>query len=179
MVDATASVWFQCWTGTVVKFCDQPIDFLIGPIVDQVGFRQLWEGCFHGSGLFDGALFDALAVIRRQAGESFSKGVDIQEGNGKGADATAGASEFAGHFTQQGGRCPLEPVIGFLVQRRRAWRSLSCHGHSFHFDGEVDDEIALGRVEALVVDLDDPVALFLVKLQDPSVEVIALVGHVV
>jgi hypothetical protein len=33
-------------------------------------------------------------------------------------------------------------VIGFLVQRRRFWRRLSCHRHSFHFDGEVDDEIA-------------------------------------
>ena len=163
----------------LVKLCHQQVNLLIGPIVDQVGFRQLWEGYFHGSGLFDGALFYALAVIRLKAVESFSKGVDIQEGNGKEADATAGASKFAGHFSQQGGGCPLEPVIGFLVQRRRAWRSLSCHGHSFHFDGEIDDEIALGRVEALVVDLDDPVALFLVKLQDPSVEVIALVGHVV
>jgi hypothetical protein len=126
----------------LVKFCDQPIDLLIGPIVDQVGVRQLWEGCFHGSGLFDGALFDAMAVMRLKAGESFLEGLDIEEGDREGADATASTSELAGHCTEQGCVGPLEPVIGFLVQRRRIWRSLSCHGHSFHFDGEIDDEIA-------------------------------------
>jgi hypothetical protein len=126
----------------LVKLCDQPIDLLIGPIIDQVGAPQLWEGYFHGSGLFDGALFDAMAVIRLKAGESFSEGLDIEEGDRKGADAAAGTSELAGNCTEQGGVGPLEPVIGFLVQRRRVWRSLSCHGHSFRFDGEVDDEIA-------------------------------------
>ena len=125
-----------------MKFCGQAIDLLIGPIVDQVGVRQLGEGCFHGSGLFDGALFDAMAVIRLKAGESFLEGLDIEEGDRKGADTTAGAAELAGNFTEQGGVGSLEPVIGFLVQRRRIWRRLSCHGRLFHFDGEVDDEIA-------------------------------------
>ena len=99
----------------LVKLCHEPVNLLIGPIVDQHGAGQLGKGYFHRSGLFDGALFDALAVIRLKAVESFSKGLDIKEGDGKGADATAGASEFAGNFTQQGGGCPLEPVIGFLV----------------------------------------------------------------
>ncbi len=143
LVDATAPVCLQRWTGLMVKLCDQPVDLLIGPIVDQVGVRQLREGCFHCSGLFERLLLDALAVIRLKAGESFSEGLDIEEGDWKGADATAGASEFAGNFTQQSGGGPLEPVVGFLIERRRVGWS-SCHGGSFYFDGEVDDEIAFG-----------------------------------
>ena len=84
---------------------------------------ELWEGGFHCGGLFDGTLFDTMAVIRRKAGESLLEGLDVEEGDRKGADATAGAAESAGNFTQQSGGCPLKPVVGFLIQRRRVWRS--------------------------------------------------------
>ena len=84
-----------------------------------------------------------MAMLRLKASESFSEGLDIQEGDGKGADATAGASECAGNFTQQGGGGPLEPVVGFLIERRRVGWS-SCHGGLFYLDGKIDDEIALG-----------------------------------
>jgi hypothetical protein len=107
----------------MVKLCDQSIDFLIGPIVEKIGVSQLWEGGLHCGGVFDGTLFDTMAVIRRKAGESLLEGVDVEEGDGKGADATAGATESAGNFTEQGGGCPLEPVIGFLIQRSRVGRS--------------------------------------------------------
>ena len=103
----------------MVKLCDQPFDLLIGPIVEQIGVGQLWEGGFHRGGVFDGTLFDTMAVIRRKAGESFLEGVDVEEGDGKGADATAGAAEPAGNFTEQGGGCPLKPVVSFLIQRSR------------------------------------------------------------
>lgn len=163
----------------LVEFCGQPVDLLIGPGIEQIGLGQLREGCFHRSGLFDGALFDALAVVCREAGQSLLEDLDVEDSDGKGADAAAGAAEPAGHFTKQGGGGPLEPAISLLIQGGRVRLRWTCHGRSFHFDGEVDDEIALGGVEALVVDLDDPIALFLVELQDPSVEVVALVGHVV
>lgn len=107
----------------MVKLCDQSIDVMIGPIVEQIAVGQLWERGFHGGGLFDGSLFDTMAVIRRKVGESLLEGVDVEEGDGKGADATAGAAESAGDFTEQGGGCPLEPVIGFLIQRSRVGRS--------------------------------------------------------
>jgi hypothetical protein len=107
----------------MVKLYGQPVDFPIGPIVEQVAVGQLWESGLHCGGLFDGTLFDAMAVIRRKAGESLLEGVDVEEGDGKGADATAGASESAGNFTQQGGGCPLEPVVSFLIQRSRVGRS--------------------------------------------------------
>ena len=103
----------------IVKFCDQPVDLLVGPIVEQIGLNQLWKGVLHGGSVFDGTLFDTMAVIRRKAGESLLEGVDVEEGDGKRADATAGASESAGNFTQQGGGCPLEPVVSFLIQRSR------------------------------------------------------------
>ena len=103
----------------MVKLCDQPVDFLIGPIVEQIAVGQLWEGGFHRGGVLDGALFDTMAVVRREAGESLLEGVDVEEGDGKGADAAAGAAESAGNFTEQGGGCPLEPVVGFLIQRSR------------------------------------------------------------
>ena len=144
MVDAAASVGFQRWTGMMVKFCDQSVDVPIGPIIEQVGVSQLWERGLHGSGLLDGALFDAMAVIRRKSGESLLEGVDVEDGDGKGADTTAGAAESAGNFTQQGGGGPLEPVIDFLIQRRRIGWSRACHCCSFYFDREVDDEIAFG-----------------------------------
>jgi len=147
----------------MVKLCDQAVDVLIGPLVEQVGPGQLWERCLHCNGLFNGTLFDAMTVVRRQAGESLLEGLDVEEGDGKGADATAGAAESAGNFTQQSGGCPLEPVVGFLIQGRRVERSETCHNRSLYFDGEVDDEIAIGGVEALVIDLDDPVALVLVE----------------
>ncbi|TKS63434.1 MAG: hypothetical protein EWM73_01459 [Nitrospira sp.] len=107
----------------MVKLCDQPVDLLIGPIVEKIGVGQLWEGGFHRGGVLDGALFDAMAVARREAGESLLEGVDVEEGDGKGADATAGASEPAGNFTEQGGGCPLEPVVSLLIQRSRVGRS--------------------------------------------------------
>jgi hypothetical protein len=107
----------------MVELCDQPVDLPIGPIVEQVGVGQLWKGGLHCGGLFDGTLFDTMAVIRRKVGESLLEGVDVEEGDGKGADATAGASESAGNFTQQGGGSPLEPVVGFLIQRSRVGRS--------------------------------------------------------
>jgi len=119
MVDATASVCFQRWTEMIVKRCDQPVDLLIGPIVEKIGVGQLWEGGLHCGGVFDGTLFDTMAVIRREAGESLLEGVDVEEGNRKRADATAGAAESAGNFTEQGGGCPLEPVVSFLIQRSR------------------------------------------------------------
>jgi hypothetical protein len=107
----------------MVKLCDQPVDLLIGPIVEKIGVGQLWKGGLHCSGVFDGTLFDTMAVIRRKAGESLLEGVNVEEGDRKGADATAGAAEPAGNFTQQGGGCPLEPVVGFLIQRIRVGRS--------------------------------------------------------
>jgi hypothetical protein len=99
----------------IVKFCDQPVDLLIGPIVEQIGLNQLWEGGLHGGSVFDGTLFDTMAVIRRELGESLLKGVDVEERDRKGTDAAAGAAESAGNFTEQGGGCPLKPVVGFLV----------------------------------------------------------------
>jgi len=123
MVDATASVCFQRWTGMIAKLCDQPVDLLIGPIVEQIGVDQLWEGGLHCGGLFDGTLFDTMAVIRRKAGESLLESVDVEESDRKGADATAGAAESAGNFTEQGGGCSLEPVVSFLIQRGRVGQS--------------------------------------------------------
>ena len=144
MVDAAASVRFECWTGMMVKLCGQPVDFPIGPMVEQLAMGQLREGGLHCGSLFDGTLLDTQALILREAGQSLLEGLDVEEGNRKGADAAVGAAESAGNFTEQGGGCPLEPVVGFLVQRNRIGRSWTCHGRLFHFDGEVDDEIALG-----------------------------------
>lgn len=112
-------------------------------MVETIGLGQLWKGNFHCGDLFDGALFDAMAVIRREARESLLEGPDVEDGDGKWADATAGAAEPARNFTEEGGGCPLEPVVGFLIQSRDG-RSWTCHGRSFFFNREVDDEIALG-----------------------------------
>ena len=38
-------------------------------MVEKIGLAQLWKGNFHCGDLFDGALFDAMAVIRREACE--------------------------------------------------------------------------------------------------------------
>ena len=128
----------------IVKFCDQPVDLLIGPRVEQIVVGELWEGGFHRGGVFDGTLFDTMAVIRREAGESLLESMDVEESDRKGADATTGAAEPAGNFTEEGGGCPLEPMVGFLVQRGRVGQSWNCHSGSFLFDGEVDDEMAFG-----------------------------------
>ena len=101
----------------------------------------MWESALHFGSLFDGTLFDTMPVLRRECGESLSEGVDVEEGDRKGTDATAGAAESAGNFTEQSGACPLKPVAGFLIQRNRVE---FCHGGSLHFGGEIDDEIALG-----------------------------------
>jgi hypothetical protein len=102
-----------------VKLCNQPVDVLIGPLVEKIGVAQLRKGGLHCGGVFEGTLFDTMAVIRRKAGESLLERVDVEEGDGKGSDATAGAAESAGNFTQQGGGCSLKPVVGFLIQRSR------------------------------------------------------------
>ena len=107
----------------MVKLCGQPVDLLIGPIVEQIGVSQLWKRGLHDDGLFDGALFDTMTLIRRKAGESLLEGVNIEEGDGKGADATAGAAGPAGNFTQQGSGGPLKPVVGFSIQGGKVRRS--------------------------------------------------------
>ena len=83
----------------------------------------MWEGGFHRGGVLDGTLFDSMAVVRREAGESLLEGVDVEEGDGKGADATAGATKSARNFTEQGRGCPLEPVVGFSIQGGKVRRS--------------------------------------------------------
>ena len=128
----------------VVKLCDQPVDLLIGPIVEKIGAGQLWECGLHCGGVFDGTLFDTMAVIRRKAGESLLEGPGVEDGDWKGADTTAGAAESAGHFTQERSGCPLEPVVGCSIERGRAGWSWARHFRSFHFDREIDDEIAFG-----------------------------------
>ena len=109
----------------MVKLGDYLIDVLISPFVEQLGVGELRECGFHGSGLFDGALLDLMAVSRRKAGESLLEGLDVEEGDWKGADTTAGAAESAGNFTQERGGCPLEPVVGFSIQRKRVGRSVT------------------------------------------------------
>jgi len=99
----------------VVKFRGQSVDLLIGPCVEKSGAGELWKGGFHCGGVFDGTLFDTMAVILWKGRESFLEGVDVEEGDGKGADAAAGAAESAGNFTEQGGGCPLKPMVGFLI----------------------------------------------------------------
>ena len=84
----------------IVKFRDQPVDCVIGPRVEKIGVGELWEGGFHVRGLFKRTLFDTVAVIRRKSGESLLKGVDVEDGDGKGANAAAGAAEPAGDFTE-------------------------------------------------------------------------------
>ncbi len=125
IVQATASVCFQRWTGMMVKLCDQPVDLLIGPIVEKIGAGQLWEGGLHCGGVFDGTLFDTMAVIRRKAGESLLEGLDVEEGDWKRTDTTAGTAESTGNFTQERSGCPLEPVVGCSIQRRRVGRSVT------------------------------------------------------
>lgn len=72
-------------------------------MVEKIGFGQLWEGGFHCGDVLDGTLFDTMAVIRRKTGESLLEGEDVEECDRKGTDATAGAAEPAGNFTEQGG----------------------------------------------------------------------------
>jgi hypothetical protein len=62
----------------------------------------LWEGRFHCGDVLDGTLFDTMAVIRRKTGESLLEGKHVEERDRKGTDATAGAAEPAGNFTEQG-----------------------------------------------------------------------------
>jgi len=128
----------------IMKLCNQPVDVLIGPIVEKIAVGQLREGCLHCGGLFNGSLFYTMAVIRRKAGEPLLESLDVEEGDGNGSDATAGAAESAGNFTQQGGGCSLEPVVGFLIQRSGIWQGWDCQGGSFLFEREIDDELALG-----------------------------------
>ena len=164
MIDATTTVRFESRTGIVVKLCDQSVDFKVGPIVEQLALGQLWEGGPHCGSLFDGPLLDTQALILREAGQSLLDGLDVEESNGKWTDATIGAAESAGHFTEQGGSGPVEPMGRVLVQRSRVGRSWTCHGGLFHFNGEIEDQVAFGGVKALVIDLDDAVTLLLVEL---------------
>ena len=107
----------------MVKLGDESVDVLIGPFIEQIGVGELWKCGFHHRGLFDGALLDVMAVIWWKAGESLLESLDVEESDGTGADTTAGAAESAGHFTQECGGCPLEPVVGCSIQRGRVWRS--------------------------------------------------------
>jgi hypothetical protein len=101
----------------MVKFCDQPVDVAIGPMIESICAGQLWERGLHCCGLFGGPLFDTVAMIRRERGESLAKDVDVEECDWKRADAAAGAAKPAGDFTEQSGGGAPEPVVGFLIER--------------------------------------------------------------
>ena len=109
---------------------------------------ELWEGGLHGGGLLGGTPGDSLTVIRRQVVQSLLEGLEVKKRDRKGADAATGAAEPAGNLTEQGGRCPLKPVTGFLIQRGKTGRSgirePVWHGNSFAFEGKIDDELSLG-----------------------------------
>ena len=122
LIDATTTVRFECRTGIVMKLCNQSVDFQIGPIVEQLATGQLWEGGFHCGSLFDSTLLDTQALILREAGQSLLERVDVEEGNGKWTDATVGAAESTGHFTEQRGSGPVEPMGSVLIQRSRVRR---------------------------------------------------------
>lgn len=100
MVDAATSVRFQRRTGMMVKLSRQPVDLLIGPMVETITVGQLGEHGFHCSDVLGGTLFDTMAEIRREVGESLLEGLDIEESDWKGADATAAAPEPAGTFAE-------------------------------------------------------------------------------
>lgn len=144
LIDATTTVRFECWTGIVVKLCDQPVDFLVGPGIEQLAMGQLWEGDLHCGSLFDGTLLDTQALILREAGQSLLERLHVEEGNGKWADAAVGTAESAGNFAEQGGSGPIEPMDSVLVERSRVGRSWTCHSGLFHFNGEIEDQVAFG-----------------------------------
>jgi len=128
----------------MVKFCDQPVDVVIGPMVESIGAGQFWVRGLHCGSLFNRTLFDTMAMIRQEYSESLPKGVDVEECDWKRTDAAAGAAESAGDFTEEGGGGAPEPVVGFLIERGRVERVGAGHWGSLHFDGEIDDEIAFG-----------------------------------
>jgi hypothetical protein len=124
-----------------MKLCNQPVDVLIGPLVEKIGVAQLREGGLHCGSVFEGTLFDTMAVIRRKAGESLLERVDVEEGDGKGSDATAGAPRV-GRELHPAGRRLLAGTSGrFFDTAEQDWVEL---GGSFLFEGEIDDELALG-----------------------------------
>jgi len=109
---------------------------------------ELWDRSLHGSGLLGGTLDDSLAVLRWQAIQPLLERLDVEARDRKGTDATTGTTEPAGNFTEQGGRCPLKPMIGIPIKRGKAWWSGIWepvgHGGSFPLEGKIDDEMTLG-----------------------------------
>ena len=81
-------------------------------------------------------------------------------------------------------RWPDETTHRFFSQ---VWRGGNDRGPAWalffwRWGGHIDDQRALWRVKTLSIDLDDSVAVFLIKLEDPPVEVVAFfldVGRVV
>src|SRR5687767_13274082 len=106
----------------MVKFCDQPVDVLIGPMVESIGPGQFWVRGLHCSSLFNRTLFDPIAMIRQECSESLPKGMDVEECDWKRPDAAAGAAESAGDFVEEDGGGAPEPVVGFLIERERVER---------------------------------------------------------
>src|SRR5690242_1550938 len=50
---------------------------------------------------------------------------------------------------------------------------------TFIRDRQVHNQFAFGGVEALLIDLNDSVALLLIELKDPPIEIITLISHIV
>ena len=72
-------------------------------------------------------------------------------------------------------RWPDETTHRFFSQ---VWRGGNDRGPAWalffwRWGGHIDDQRALWRVKTLSIDLDDSVAVFLIKLEDPPVEVVA------
>ena len=99
-----------------MKFRHQPVDFLVGPGIEQYCIGELWEGGLHSGGLVDGTLSDPMAVVCWQNVQAPLEGLGVEKGDRKGADAATGTAEPAGNFAEEDGRCPRKPVIGFFMQ---------------------------------------------------------------
>ena len=123
------------------------------------------------------------ACVGCQLGESFVKEIGVQACHRKEADTTMRTASTTGHLAQQGGAGPKKPLIGFSRKSGEVGTTVGRHGLFFwRWGGHINDQRALWRVKTLSIDLDDSVAVFLIKLEDPPVEVVAFfrdVGRVV
>jgi hypothetical protein len=116
-VDAAGAVILESRAGEIGESTHQLVDGVIRPTVQHSVVSQLRVSRPDGARLPDGAFEDCGALLSWECCHAPLQFIDVEHGDGKGADATARTSITTGQSLQQRGPGPPKPMIGLFKDR--------------------------------------------------------------
>jgi hypothetical protein len=96
VIEATASILLQGWTGYCTELFDESITILLKPLVDETIRVQLWCGDCECRDLLRCSPFDPLPVLIWKRSETSLNFLPVENRHRKQAETTVGAALSTG-----------------------------------------------------------------------------------